>query len=238
LQHIYLKMTNNDTLLILKQYPLWEKLSHDQYVQLEVVDNFKEAREGEFIYFEAFQHNHIHFIKKGHIKMGYLDEAGNRMVKDILGPGDFFGQVSLEKTNLKGEFAQAMKSNVSLCSFTVDHFNALLNSQPDMAIRYSKLIGLRMKRFENRLVNILQKDVKTRVLLFLEQLLHDAKNPRHFHDNEVRIDNYLTHEEIAQLIGTSRQTVTTIFNELRDEGVCIYSRKEIAFVNFDNKLLH
>lgn len=226
-------MINTDTLLILKKYPLWERLSHKEYEALEVADNFKEAKEGEFIYFEAFNHKNIYFIKNGHIRLGYLDEEGNRKIKDVLGPGDFFGQISLEKSNLNGEFAQAMKSSVSLCSFTVDHFVALLNSRPDMAVRYSKLIGLRMKRFENRLVHILQKDVKTRLMLFLEQLLRDAKNHRQVSGSEVRIDNYLTHEEIAQLIGTSRQTVTTLFNEFRDANFCIYSRKEIAFFNFN-----
>lgn len=229
-------MNTTETLLILKQYPLWEKLSHGEYEQLQVLDNYKEAKEGEFIYFEAFQHNQIHFIKKGHIKLGFLDDAGNRIAKDVLGPGDFFGQVSLEKTNLNGEFAQAIKSSVSLCTFNVDQFSTLLHSRPEMAVRYSKLIGLRMKRFENRLTNILQKDVRMRLVLFLEQLLRDAKNPRHISENEIHIDNYLTHEEIAQLIGTSRQSVTTIFNELKEEGICIHSRKEIVFLNFKKQL--
>jgi len=216
---------------------LWNNLSHQEYEQLHVLDNFKEAKEGEFIYFEAYQHNNIHFIKKGHIKLGYLDEDGNRIAKDILGPGDFFGQIGLERDNLGGEFAQAIKSNVSICSFSVEHFNSLLLNRPDMAIRYSKLIGLRMKRFENRLLNILQKDVKSRIMLFLEQLLRDAKDPVKISEHEVRIHNYLTHEEIAQLVGTSRQTVTTIFIELRDEGYCIHTRKEIVFLKYNAKLI-
>ena len=47
-------MNQADIMLILKQYPLWEKLSHDEYIALQVQDNFKEAKEGEFIYFEAY----------------------------------------------------------------------------------------------------------------------------------------------------------------------------------------
>ncbi len=223
-----------DTLLILKQYPLFEKLSHGEYKQLSVSDNFKEAKQGDFIYFEAFQHNQIYFIKTGYIRLGYLDESGERITKDIIGPGDFFGQITLEKTDLNGEFAQAVKSKVSLCSFTIDHFNELLNSRPDMAVSYSKLIGLRMKRFENRLVNILHKDVKARLIFFLKQLLQDAKNPKVINESTIHIPNYLTHEEIAHLIGTSRQTVTTLFNDFRDSGVCIYSRREIIFSNVQN----
>jgi CRP/FNR family transcriptional regulator, cyclic AMP receptor protein len=226
-------MNTDDTILILKQYPLFEKLSHGDYKKLAVSENYKEAKQGDFIYFEAFQHNHIYFIKTGHIRLGYLDEAGERITKDVLGPGDFFGQLTLEKSDLNGEFAQAFKSNVSLCSFTVDHFNELLNSRPELAVSYSKLIGLRMRRFENRLIDILHKDVRDRLISFLRQLLKDTKNPKLTGEYQVRIPNYLTHEEIAHLIGTSRQTVTALFNDFRDAGVCVYSRREITFSNLE-----
>jgi CRP/FNR family cyclic AMP-dependent transcriptional regulator len=224
-------MERPDSLLILKQYPLFEKLSHGEYKELSVSDNYKEAKQGEFIYFEAYQHNQIYFIKTGRIRLGYLDDAGERITKDILGPGDFFGQITLEKTNLDGEFAQAFKATVSLCSFTIDHFSKLLHNRPDIAVTYSKLIGLRMKRFENRLINILHKDVKERLLSFLRQLLQDAVKPKIVDEFHVTIQNYLTHEEIAHLIGTSRQTVTTLFKELEEAGICTYARKEITFNN-------
>ncbi len=90
-------MNSSDTLLILKQYPLFEKLSDGEYKKLSVSDNYKEAKQGEFIYFEAFQHNNIYFLKTGHIRLGFLDDSGDRITKDVLGPGDFFGQVTLEK---------------------------------------------------------------------------------------------------------------------------------------------
>jgi CRP/FNR family transcriptional regulator, cyclic AMP receptor protein len=224
-------MERPDSLIILKQYDLFDRLSTAEYETLTVLDNYREAKPGEFIYFEAFQHQNIYFIKTGHIRLGYLDEAGERITKDVLGPGDFFGQITLEKTNLNGEFAQVLKENVSLCSFSADHFARLLQSRPDIAVKYSKLTGLRMKRFENRLINILHKDVKARLIAFLRQLLRDEKKPRFMDDHKVSISNYLTHEEIAHLIGTSRQTVTTMFNELQESGICIYSRKEIIFPN-------
>ncbi len=224
-------MEKSDSLLILKQYPLFEELSYGEYKELSVSDNYKEAKNGEFIYFEAYQHNLIYFIKTGRIRLGYLDDAGERITKDILGPGDFFGQITLEKTNLEGEFAQAFKTSVSMCSFTIDHFSKLLHNRPDIAVKYSKLIGLRMKRFENRLINILHKEVKERLFLFLKQLLQDTAKPKKVSQYQVVIPNYLTHEEIAHLIGTSRQTVTTLLNELEEAGICIYTRKEITFNN-------
>ena len=226
-------MEHADTLLILKKYPLFEKISHGEYDQLCVSDNYKEAKQGEFIYFEAYQSNQIYFIKTGHIRIGYLNDAGERITKDILRPGDFFGQITLERTSLNGEFAQALKDNVSLCSFSIEHFNKLLNLRPEMAVSYSKLIGLRMKRFENRLTNILHKDVKSRLIGFLHQMWQDTSSPKLISNHGVLIPNYLTHEEIAHLIGTSRQSVTTLFNELEEAGMIKYSRREITIFNTD-----
>jgi len=224
-------MHPSDNAVILKKFPLFSDLSDEEYHELNVSNNYKEARKGEYIYFEAYQHQNIYFLKTGSIRLGYLDEDGNKIIKDILKPGDFFGQVSLEKENLRGEFAQAGKTDVSLCSFTLDNFNKLLLNRPKLAVRYSKISGFRIRRFENRLQNILQLDVKTRLRLFVDQLLAEVRDSAKRFGNEVRIPNYLTHEEIAQLIGTSRQTVTTLLNVFREEHVFSYSRREIRFFN-------
>jgi CRP/FNR family transcriptional regulator, cyclic AMP receptor protein len=223
-----------DQTIILRKYPLFSDLSEEEYHELNVSDNYKEAKKGEYIYFEAYQHQNIYFLKTGVIRLGYLDESGNRIIKDILKPGDFFGQVSLEKENLGGEFAQAGKEDVSLCSFTLDSFNKLLLQKPKLAVRYSKISGFRIRRFENRLQNILQLDVKTRLKLFVDQLLAEVKDSAKWLGKEVRIPNYLTHEEIAQLIGTSRQTVTTLLSSFNDEHIFSFSRKEIRFFNMDS----
>lgn len=223
-----------DHSIILKKFPLFSDLTDEEYHELNVSDNYKEAKKGEYIYFEAYEHKNIYFLKSGMIRVGYLDEQGNKIIKDILNPGDFFGQISLEKENLHGEFAQAGKSDVSLCSFTLDSFNKLLLNKPKLAVKYSKIAGFRIRRFENRLQNILQLDVKTRLKLFMDQLLSEVKGNARWFGSEVSIPNYLTHEEISQLIGTSRQTVTTLLNLFREEHVFSYTRKEIRFFNKKN----
>ncbi|HTQ28660.1 MAG TPA: Crp/Fnr family transcriptional regulator [Puia sp.] len=223
-------MEESDKMLLVRNYNLWSQVNEEEYKALNVVDNYKEARQGQFIYFEAFHYNMVHFIKQGYIRLGYLDEQGNQVTKEILKKGDIFGQIILEKNDLHGEFAQAIKSDVSFCSFTVDNFNNLLRKRPDMAIRYSKLVGLRLKRFENRLINILQNDVKTRLVNFFAQMLHDQPGGDNLPASSMRIPNVLTHEEIANLIGASRQSVTTLMNELKEEGILDYNRKEIRLL--------
>jgi CRP/FNR family transcriptional regulator, cyclic AMP receptor protein len=222
-----------DKSLILKKFPLFSDLSDEEYLELDVSDNYKEVKKDEYIYFEAYQHQNIYFLKTGLIRLGYLNNDGVKIIKDMLHPGDFFGQISLSRENLNGEFAQAVKADVSLCSFTLDNFNALLANRPKLSVRYSKISGFRIRRFENRLENILRHDVKTRLQLFLTQLLSEARDFAKWVGKEVRVPNYLTHEEIAQLIGTSRQTVTTLLNAFKEENFCSLSRKELCFYDME-----
>jgi CRP/FNR family transcriptional regulator, cyclic AMP receptor protein len=222
-------MAGDDSLLLIRNYDLWCQLSDDEYKELKVQHSVIEVPKGEYIYFEAYNHNKIYFVKEGTIKIGYIDDDGNEKVKEIIRKGELFGQFSLERDNLNGEFAQAYKDNVSICAFTIDDFERLLKNRPDLALTYSKQIGAKLRNIENRLVNLLNKDVKTRLIHFLWQLVE-----QNLGENTAEgfcMPNYLTHEDIAGLIGSSRQTVTTLINELETEGILSYNRQEICFLD-------
>src|SRR5436305_5018974 len=198
---------------------LFSDLPDEEYQQLDPGIE-KHVNQGEYVYFEAYLHPNIYFIKTGYIRLGYLDAEGNKIVKEILRPGDFFGQVSLQKENMHGEFAQAFKTSATISVFNLDHFNQLLAEHPKLALKYSRISGHRIRRFEERLENILRNDVKTRLKIFLDQLLADVRDSAKWFGKEARIPNHLTHEDIAQLIGTSRQTVTSLLGSLKHEKVC------------------
>jgi CRP/FNR family cyclic AMP-dependent transcriptional regulator len=222
-------MADADSMLLIRNYDLWCNLSDKEYQDLNVEHRVIEVPKGQYIYFEAYNHNKIYFIKEGTIKIGYIDQAGNEKVKEIIQQGELFGQFSLERNNLHGEFAQAYRNDVSLCSFTIDDFERLLKSRPDLALRYSKQVGAKLRNIENRLINLLNKDVRTRLIHFLWQLVE-----QNLGENTAEgfcMPNYLTHEDIASLIGSSRQTVTTLINELEGEGILSYNRQEICFMN-------
>ena len=224
-------MSANDQVVLLRKCSLWSELSDEEYKELDVADNYKEVKKGEYVYFEAFNHNVIYFIKKGYILLGQIDDSGLVVTKDILQPGDFFGQFILEKNSLGGEFAQAIKSDISLCSFTTENFVRLLKNNPALSLKYTKLVGWRLRKFENRLINIIQNDTKSRLLLFMKDLLYNTLGDKPAAANNAEIPNYLTQDEISRLIGSSRQTVTTLLTELKEEGLLEYSRKSIKYMN-------
>jgi CRP/FNR family transcriptional regulator len=219
-------MQSTDKMILIRNYDLWSHLSEEEYEALNLVHNFVEARKGDYVYFEAFNHNKLYFLKEGYIRIGYIDDEGREIIKEIIQKGEIFGQITLDRDNLHGEFAQAYKANVSICAFSIPDFERLLQTRPELALKYSKMVGVKLRHIENRLLNLLNKDVRTRLINFLWQLLH-----HHLRSNEtsVCIPNYLTHEDIAHLIGSSRQTITTLINELATDGTIVFNRQEICF---------
>ncbi|MBI2731142.1 MAG: Crp/Fnr family transcriptional regulator [Sphingobacteriales bacterium] len=222
-------MTVDEKMLLIRNYDLWCHISDSEYEELNLEHNFIEARKGDYIYFDSHYHNKLYFLKNGYIKIGHIDENGKEIVKEIIQKGETFGQITLEKNNLHGEFALAYKGDVSLCAFNIEDFQRLLKSKPALALEYTKQVGNKLHQIQNRLVNLLNKDVKTRLISFFGQLIE--KNMGDNTSEGFCIPNYLTHEDIANLIGSTRQTVTTMINELETEGVLSYSRHQICFLD-------
>lgn len=218
-------MAIEDKLLLIRRNDLLAKLSDEEYEALNIVHNVIEVPRNDHIYFDPDSLDKLYFIKEGYVKMGNVDDEGNEIVRELLQPGDVFGQLTLEPGQLQGEFAQAYKAPVSLCAFTTASFKQLLYTRPDLSVEYSKKVGRQVHRLHNRMNNLLQKDVRTRLLYFFWTLLQQrdllAGQP-------VTLNNYLTHEDIARLTGTTRQTVTTLLGQLTSEGIIDIGRKNIV----------
>lgn len=211
-------------LLLLRGFDIFEHITDQEYEELDLVHNFLEASDGEYIYFPFQNHNKLYFAKDGFIKLGYIDEQGNEIIKEIIQKGEVFGQLTLEKNNDKDEFAQAYKSNVSLCAFTMEDFLRLLQRKPEMAIAFSFHLGNKLRKVENRLLNILNKDVKSRLVQLFLQMASDNNSVS---GNTATIEKFLTHDDIAKLIGSSRQTVTTTLNQFEKQNLITVSKKQI-----------
>ena len=225
-------MSAEEQMLIIRRNDFLDKLTPPDYEHLNILHNYIIADKDAYVYFDAQYLNKLYFLKQGFIKIGNIDDSGEEFVKEILQPGDVFGQFMLERQNMHGEFAQAHKCETILCAFTISDFEKLLNVRPDLAIVFSKKIGQKLRNVENRLLNLLQKDVRTRLLYFFYTLVRSNKA---IVANSATLPNFLTHEDIARLIGTSRQTVTTLLNKFADDGLLHIDRKSIV-IN-DIKLL-
>lgn len=208
----------------LRDHKLFRTLSFSQIRQLCIIVGFKKAKKGDVIYFSSSDVPRVFLLKKGNIKIVSIDEDGNETIKDIIQKGDLFGELELDNDKNSNEYAKALTDEVAICSFLMSDFEDLLLRNPNLALSYTKFVGLKMKRLKNNYANLVSKDAKTRLLTFIKEW---AERDGEKEGNKVTIENYLTQNDIAQIICTSRQTATSLLNELEENGVMHYGRKEI-----------
>jgi CRP-like cAMP-binding protein len=208
----------------LRDHKLFRMLSFSQIRQLCIIVGFKKAKKGEILYFSSSEVPRIFLLKKGNIKIVSVDDNGNEIIKDIIQKGDLFGELDLDPDKTSNEYAKALTDEVSICSFLMSDFEDLLLRNPNLALSYTKFVGLKMKRVRNNYTNLVSKDAKTRLYQFIKDWAQREGKPD---GNSIKLDNYLTQTDIAQIICTSRQTATQLLNEMETSGLLHYNRKEI-----------
>ncbi|PVX46456.1 CRP/FNR family transcriptional regulator [Flavobacterium sp. 103] len=208
----------------LRDHKLFWTLSMSQIKQLCIITGFKKAKKGDVIYFSSSDVPRVFLLKKGNIKIVAVDEDGNETIKDIIQKGDLFGELTLENDVNSNEYAKALTDEIIICSFLLSDFENLLLQNPSLALSYTKFVGLKMKRIKNSYANLISKDAKTRLYQFLKDWTEKEGKRT---ENRVVLENYLTQNDIAQIICTSRQTATQLLNEMETNGLLYYNRKEI-----------
>ena len=140
--------------------------------------------------------------------------------------GDLFGELSLDPDKNANEYAKALTDEVSICSFLMSDFENLLLKHPNLALSYTKFVGLKMKRIRNNYSNLISHDAKSRLVTFLKEW---AEKEGEFSEKKVTLENYLTQNDIAQIICTSRQTATQLLNEMEAGELSNTSERKLSF---------
>lgn len=187
---------------------------------------FNYFKKGDYIYFENDVANKVFLVNSGKIKVGYITDDGDEIITAILTKGQIFGEKAILGEEKRNEFAQALDNEVSTCVVSLDMMHELLRRNSEFSISIYKFIGYRFKKLERRLQIMLFKDAKTRLLEFLKELSDDYGFTNAVTGDTV-IKHPFTQKEIASLIGLSRPTLNVIINELQNEKVLTFERKQI-----------
>lgn len=187
----------------------------------------------DYIYFEEEFANKIYLIDRGRVKIGYYTESGDEIVKAILTEGEIFGENAILGIDKRNEFAQSIDKTTTICPVSRETLFELMRDNISISLNIYKFIGFRIKKLERRVQLLLHKDTKTRLLEFLYELEEDF-GKKCSNSNGIIVEHPYTQKDIATLIGTSRPTLNILLNELKEEGILSFNRKEIKF--FKKKL--
>lgn len=165
----------------------------------------------------------IYLLKEGKVKISRLTKDGNEVIQDLLRPGEIFGTLPLLEhgKEVDTEYAQAATKTI-VCIINRKDFERLVEMHPRLNQKLTRWYGLRMRRFEQRMNDLIFKDVKKRLTGFL---VHYATDFGKSKNGIFEVKPLLTHEEIGLLVGAARQTVTSMLNRLRDDGLVEFDRK-------------
>ena len=186
-------------------------------------------KKGDYIYLPEEHSDKMYFLTEGRVKIGTYSSAGKEITKAILGVGEVFGEMSVLGEGKRRDFAYAM-DDAEMCVLTVNDMKSLMREYSQVSMFMVKLLGNRTRKMEKRLESLVFKDSRSRIVEFLYELAMN-KGRRVGYEREVR--NFITHQEIANLTATSRQTVTTVLNELRNKNILVFNRRRMLVRDMD-----
>ena len=130
----------------------------------------------------------------------------------------------------RNEFAQSIDNYTSICPIGITVLHDLMRDNQTFTLKIYKFINFRIQKLERRLQLLLFKDAKTRLLDFLDELCDDYGIGCE-ETGGMKIKHFYTQKDIANLIGTSRPTLNLLMNELKEDGIIDFNRKEIFLLH-------
>ena len=171
-------------------------------------------RRGEWIFLLGDPADSIYFLREGRIKLTALGEDAHEVLHEIIGPGQIFGDMSSILGIPRTTSAQALEASL-LCEIRRKDFETLLSVHPELMFQLLKSVGLRLKQAEAQLVKVICNDISHRVREALVDLMVSESGTTPEEPVRIRI----TQQDLANLIGASRQKTWQALKELEDSGV-------------------
>jgi len=208
----------------LEQFNLFDDIQRSVLDEVSGFTTLRTRPKHSYIYHPGDASEVLFILKEGRVKVGNYSDDGREVIKTIIRPGQLFGEMGLAGEEKRNEFAITMKEECSFYMIYVADLRNVMQQNPELSLRLIDRIGSRIRRTESRLESIIFKDSRTRVIEFINDMVTDSGKPL---QEEILLQHFLTHQDIANLTGTSRQFVTSVLNDLKREKIIQFDRNTI-----------
>jgi len=177
---------------------------------------------GSVIVFEDDPGDALYLVARGQVKVVLIGEDGREVILSVLGEGNFFGEMSLIDEKPRSATVIAMVDSVVLVLRRED-FQARLRTSPEIAIALLRELSRRLRRADEKIGSLVLLDVNGRLADLILRLAEEEGGDR--------ITKKLTHNVLAQMIGSSRETVSRTMRDFVERELVQVTRKEITILN-------
>lgn len=222
-------MNKDNTLAFLGQVPLFHDLHPSELERVEEITISRCLTKKSVIFTEGSEKESIYFIKDGLVKAYKTDENGHEQIVSFLKTGDMFPHTGFFNPNPYPATAETIV-DTKLLAIPVRLFESLLLGNPSIGIKLMRVMGDKIRELQEKLQVLTGQDVKHRVLTFLLQL---ADQLGEWNGSKVTINLPMTHQEFANSIGTTRETINRLLNQFSKDELLEVDRSRIVIIDLE-----
>ena len=212
---------------LLRQIPLFSSLKDEEIEAIYKLSVTKKCPKDAIILLEDEEGDTLFVILKGKVKVTTFSESGKEVIFSILNEGDFFGDMSL----LDGKPRSATVISIEESELRLirrSDFNKLIETHPGIALRLLEELTSRLRKADERIESLALLDVTGRVAGILLQLADERGEKS---ERSILIKSRPTHQELANMVGTTRETVTRVLKQLENKKYISMDGKNLTIIN-------
>lgn len=211
-------------LTYLSNIEIFQDLSTNELAEMDRQITMSSCAAGRIFYMPEDSGEVLFLLKKGRVQLYRISPNGKKLVVETLGPGAIFGEMSLVGQGMHNTFAEAVDECL-LCVMSRADVERLMREKPMVSFRFVEALGDRVTSLESRLEEIAFKSIPARLASLLLRLSEEQGNGS-------VVAGY-THQDLGEMLGTYRETVTQTLNEFKGDGLVDISRKRVEIKDRD-----
>lgn len=211
---------------VLRRAPLFRALDDDGAAALQAGVTIVELARAERLFDEGASGNQLYVVLDGKIKLTRAAADGRENLLSVVGPGEMFGELSLFDPRPRTASAIAVTDS-RLGALAHDDLRSWLTGRPDVALHLLQALAQRLRRANDVMADLVFTDVPGRVA---KALLDLADRFGAVRDDGLQVNHDLTQEELAQLVGASRETVNKALADFAARGWLQLSAKSVLLI--------
>jgi len=213
----------------LKRVPLFSELNEDERTRLVEIATERRYARKQLVFMEGEPREAVYFICSGSVKIFKVDEDGDEQVIHLLKEGEMFPHIGFFDDGPYPASAEAIQE-ATLLNIRLDDFERIILESPQIAMKLMKIMGRKMMALQQRLQELISDDVYERVVHNLLRLAEESGKQK---KGALVIEMPITHQDFANMVGASRESINRIFNRLKKENLLKSDRQSIAILDIE-----
>jgi CRP/FNR family transcriptional regulator, cyclic AMP receptor protein len=212
-----------EKLRYLSELAVFQDLTAREMQELNRITTMSTVPRGRVFYRPEEPGEVLFILKEGGVQLYRISPEGKKLVITTLGPHTLFGEMALLGTKMHNTFAEAI-DDCLICVMSRTDLERLILNKPQVALRILEITGKRLRDAEERLENMAFKGIPARLASLMLRLATEQES------DEI---TGLTHQDLAESVGTYRETATQVLNDLKSQGLIDIGRKRIKLLDVE-----